>query len=101
VQIAAAGDRFVIALGEEALREAISPGSKLGDDADFRAAAATLGNDLRPTAYVDVRRIGGLAAAFGGGGAQAQELQRTLERFTALVAADRGDGRATASLGLR
>jgi hypothetical protein len=98
IHIAAAGDLFVVAAGDEALQEAISPSSRLGDDADFQAAAATLGDDLDPTTYVGVGRLGALAGAVGQGSA---ELQATLERFTALVAADRGEGRWRAALGLR
>jgi len=93
IQIAAAGERFVIALGDRALREAISPSSRLGDGADFRSAAATLGGGLQPTVYLGA---GGLATLAGGG-----EAQRVLSRFTALVATDRGEGRMRAALGLR
>jgi hypothetical protein len=98
IQIAAAGDRFVIAVGEGALQEAISPSSRLGDQADFKSAAATLGDNLQPTAYVAVSRLGSLAAFLG---KDTQQARDTLARFTALVAADRGDGRFRASLGLR
>jgi len=98
IQIAAAGDRFVIAVGQGALQEAISPSSRLGDQADFKSAAATLGDNLKPTAYVAVSRLGSLAAFLG---KDTQQARDTLARFTALVAADRGDGRFRASLGLR
>ncbi|MEA2180121.1 MAG: hypothetical protein QOG77_3418, partial [Solirubrobacteraceae bacterium] len=102
VQIAAAGDRFVIAVGKDALDEAISPSSKLGDDADFTSAAATLGDGLKPTTYVGLGKIGMLAEVIGGSsGADTSKVTDTLARFTALVAADRGDGRYRASLGLR
>ena len=94
VHVAAAGDRFLVALGDEALREAISPSSRLGDDPSFRKAAATLGDDLDPTAYVAVQRLGDLAGNAG-------ELETYLQRFSALVAADRGDGRWRASLAFR
>jgi hypothetical protein len=98
VHVAAAGDLFVIALGDDALREAISPSSKLGDDASFRQAAATLGDDLAPTAYVAVQRLAELASASGKG---SDQLETYLRRFSALVAADRGDGRWRASLAFR
>jgi hypothetical protein len=91
VHVAAAGDRFVVAAGQQALREAIDPSSRLGDDPDFRAAAATLGDGLRPTVFVRARG----AAPLAGGSAP------TVERFSALVASDRGDGRWRTSLALR
>ena len=102
VQIAAAGDRFVIAVGQGALREAIAPSSRLGDQADFRAAAATLGQGLRPSAYVGARALTPLATVLAARtGGDVRQVRATLGRFTALVAADRGDGRWRASLGLR
>ena len=98
VHVAAAGDLFVIALGDEALREAVSPGSKMGDDANFRDAAATLGDDLEPTAYVAVQRLAEVMAASG---KRPDQLETYLRRFSAFVAADRGDGRWRASLAFR
>jgi hypothetical protein len=102
ISIAAAGDRFVIAVGQDALREAISPSSKLGDEADFKAAAATLGDGLKPTTYIGLGKIGALAQVIGAtSGADTTKVTDALSRFTALVAADRGDARYRASLGLR
>jgi hypothetical protein len=98
IHVAASGELFVVAVGDDALREAIEPSSRLGDDADFRSAAGLLGEGLQPTAYVAVGRLGQLAGAFGKDAGQAQE---TLERFTSFVAGDRGDGRWRAALGLR
>ncbi len=102
VQIAAAGDRLIVAVGHDALREAISPSSRLGDDPDFRSAAATLGAGLQPVAYVGARPLSPLATVLARRtGADARDVTATLGRFTALVAADRGDGHWRASLGLR
>ena len=102
VGIAAAGDRFVIAVGRGALHEAIAPSSRLGDDADFRAAAATLGQGLRPSAFVGARALTPLATALARRtGADARRVRATLGRFRGLVAADRGEGRGRASLALR
>jgi hypothetical protein len=102
VHVAAAGDRFVIAVGRDALREAISPTSRLGDDADFRSAAATLGTGLQPTTFVGARAATPLASVLAARtGADVREVRETLGRFTAAVAADRGERRWRASIGLR
>jgi hypothetical protein len=102
VHIAAAGDRFVVAVGEDALREAIAPRTRLGDQPDFRSAAGALGGGLRPTAFAGARALTALASTIAANaGADRAALRRTLQRFTALVAADRGDGRWRAALGLR
>jgi hypothetical protein len=102
IQIAAAGDRFVIAVGRGALHEAIAPSARLGDEPDFRAAAATLGQGLRPSAYVGAGAVTPLATVLATrSGADVRGVRATLSRFSALVAADRGDGRWRASLGLR
>jgi hypothetical protein len=102
VEIAAAGDRFVVAVGRDALREAISPTSRLGDDPDFRSAAATLGDDLRPTMFIGAREATPLASVLAGRtGASVREVREALGRFTAAVAADRGERRWRASIGLR
>jgi hypothetical protein len=102
VEIAAAGDRFVIAIGHDALREAIAPTSRLGDDPDFRSAAATLGDGLRPTMFIGAHEASPLASVLAGRtGADAREVREILGRFTAAVAADRGDRRWRAAIGLR
>jgi peptidoglycan hydrolase-like protein with peptidoglycan-binding domain len=95
VHVAAAGDLFVVAVGGEALREAISPSSRLGDAARFQAASATLGDDLKPMAYVDIQALADKA------GPQAGDLHTYLSRFAALVAADRGEGRWRAAAAFR
>ena len=102
VEIAAAGDRFVVAVGRDALREAISPTSRLGDDPDFQSAAATLGDGLKPTMFIGAREATPLASVLAGRtGASVREVRAALGRFTAGVAADRGDRRWRASIGLR
>jgi len=102
VEIAAAGDRFVVAVGHDALREAISPSSRLADDPDFRSAAATLGGGLRPTTFVGARALTPLATVLARrASGDPADVRATLAGYTALVAADRGDGRWRASLGLR
>ena len=78
VEIAAAGDRFVIAVGHDALREAIAPTSRLGDDPDFRSAAATLGDGLKPTMFIGAHEATPLASVLAGRtGADVREVRET------------------------
>ena len=99
--IAAIGDRFVIAIGDRALRQALARGPRLGDSAGFKSAADRL-NGSRPVFYLDVHQVGDLVAAVAGPkGAQAADI---LHRFTQLVAGGRADGdvsRATLVAGVR
>ena len=57
VQIALAGDRFVVAVGgKDVLAKAISPGQQLGSSPAFTAAAGKLGNGLRAVASTSTSR---------------------------------------------
>ena len=80
--VAAAGNRFVVALGRRALAEAIAAGgSRLGDADAFRAAAAKLGGDVKPSFFLDVQKLGRIAASKRGGGDHARELREYLGAF--------------------
>ena len=87
--VAAAGDRFVVATGRTALTEAVSPGARLGDAPAFRDAAAKLGGDVRPSFFVDLKRLSKRAGSKGGSSGHAREY---LGAFGALVGGSRRDG---------
>ena len=74
VEIAAAGDRFVIAVGHDALREAIAPTSRLGDDPDFRLGRRDARR--RPEADDVHRRARGHPAGVGARRAHGRERAR-------------------------
>jgi hypothetical protein len=87
VLVAAAGDRFVVALGRRALTEALaSGGARLGDSSAFRAAADKLGGGVKPSFFVDVRKIGGKTHG---------ELREYLGAFDAVIGGARRDGDET------
>ena len=93
VLVAAAGNRFVVALGRRALAEAIaSGGSRLGDAGAFRAAAAKLGGDVKPSFFLDVQKLGRVAASKHGGGDRSRELREYLGAFDAVIGGSRRDG---------
>ena len=100
--VAAAGDRFVVAGGRKALDEALSPGSRLGDAPAFRDAAAKLSAGVRPSYFVDVRKLSGLAGSSAKGG-RGHDLQQRLKAFGAVVGGAKRDrdvtrGEAVATL---
>ena len=67
VQVALAGDRFVVAIGGKGvLAQAIKPGQQLGSAPAFTAAAGKLGNGLRPSFYLDFTQVAKLIESFAG-----------------------------------
>jgi len=92
--VAAAGDRFVVAGGRKALDEALSPTSRLGDAPAFRDAAAKLSAGVRPSYFVDVRKLSGLAGSSAKGG-RGHDLQQRLKAFGAVVGGAKRDGDVT------
>jgi hypothetical protein len=93
VQVALAGDRFVVAVGsKDVLAKAISPGQQLGSAPAFTAAAGKLGNGLRPAFYLDFTQVTQLIAAFAGDDADFQKAKPYLDTFGAIVAGAKDEG---------
>jgi hypothetical protein len=95
--VAAAGDKFVVALGRRALNEALAAGgTRLGDAPAFKDAAAKLGGGVRPSFFVDVNKLGRVAeGAKHGGSDHAREVREYLGAFDALIGGSRRDGDTT------
>ena len=101
---AQAGDRFVLAVNRAAFDQALEPSRKLADDPAFKTAAATLGDGLRPTFYLDFRRIAGLIALAAGSQPGYAQVRPYLDAITTLVAGSKRDGdvqRSTLTIGVR
>jgi hypothetical protein len=93
IQIALAGDRFVVAVGgRDVLAKAISPGQQLGSSPDFTAAAGKLGNGLKPSFYLDFTQVTKLIEAFAGTDADVQKAKPYLDTFGAIVAGAKDEG---------
>jgi hypothetical protein len=92
VLLAAAGSKFVTAVGRPALEAAVKPDGTLGDSDDFRAAAGKL-DGIAPSFFFDVAPVVRLASAFGassdGGLAQAR---RYLDHLGAVAGGTETDG---------
>jgi hypothetical protein len=93
VQVALAGDRFVVAIGgKDVLARAISPGQQLGSSPAFTAAAGKLGNGLRPSFYLDFTQVTKLIETFAGTDADFQKAKPYLGAFGAIVAGAKSEG---------
>jgi len=91
--LAAAGDRFVIAVGASALEAALSPSEKLGDSAGFKSAAEQLGGDAKPTFFFDMQPLLQLVEGLGvGDDPDYRKAQPYLRAFSTIAAGAKRDG---------
>jgi hypothetical protein len=95
LHVAAAGDRFIVATSERALRQAMSPGDTLGSAPALTDAAAKLGGGVRPSFFLDVQRLVTLMDAAQGSDRHAAKLKPYLEAFGVVVGGGRADGDIT------
>ena len=91
LELAAAGDRFVIAIGPGALEEALDPGERAWRHAKFKAAQERLGDDLKAGLYVDMPQLADLLERSGDGRA-APLLAGVVRNMSQLVAGGTQDG---------
>jgi hypothetical protein len=93
--VAAGGDRFVVAAGRAALRDALSPSGSLTESAAFRDAAGKLGGDVRPSFFLDVQRLTELMASKPAAGDDADRAREHLEAFGVVAGGAKRDGDVT------
>jgi hypothetical protein len=105
VFLAAAGSRFVAAVGRSSLKAALRPAGRLGANATFRRAAGQLSEGIRPAFYLDVGSVLKLVEAVGAGQNPGYRKARPyVQAFTAIVAGAKRDGdigRGRAFVGVR
>ena len=89
VQIAVKGDRFAIAIGNDALEDALAPTSKLGDTDTYKQAAGLLENGAKPILFVDIPGIVSVVDNVAGDSQEFTEIKPYLDAFGALVAGTR------------
>lgn len=100
--VVAAGSKFVIAIGDGALKDALGGGARLGDAPAFKNAAAQL-DGAKPVLYLDLHQVADLVSSLGGPGKNTQQAAAILRRFTQLVAGGKsedGVSRATVVAGV-
>ena len=87
VHVAAAGDRFVIAVTDTGLEAALDPQTPLSENTAFRDASGKLGDGVRPSFFLDFAPVRELVDSTGAvQGADAERARRALDRLTAVVA---------------
>jgi hypothetical protein len=101
LQIGLAGNRFVIAVGAKALRDAIHPSSTLSSSANFQSASGLLGNAAKPSFYLDFQTLTRFIALASNGSASFAQAKPYLDAFTALVGGGSAPGKTEIALGLK
>jgi Protein of unknown function (DUF3352) len=105
VILAAAGDRFIAAVGQPALRAALEPAQKLGDNQRFQEAADHLGDEIEPTFFFDLpsvlQLVEGAGIADSEGYRKAQPYLRAFTTIAAGASRDGDVGRARLVVGVR
>jgi hypothetical protein len=80
IQVAAKGDKFVIAYGKDALADALDPSSTLGDSEPFKTAAGLL-DGAKPSLFIDTPQVVKLASSVAGDDEDFLKAKPTLEVF--------------------
>lgn len=81
IDIAAKDDKFAIAIGSGALRDALSGGDELGSTAPYKTAAGLLGGDTKPSLFLDTPQVVTLLSSFAGNDAKWAKAKPTLSTF--------------------
>lgn len=90
--VATKGDRFTVAVSEQAANDALNPSSKLEDNAAFKAAESGLG-DLDPMLFLDFQGATGIVQSLASGDPESEQSLAVMKRLSTLVAgADSEDG---------
>jgi hypothetical protein len=99
--IGIAGSRFVIAVGDAALRDAIHPTSQLGSSPTFKSASGLLGSTAKPSFYLDFETLTRFISLAAGNDESFQRAKPYLDAFTAVVGGGSGEGKAEIAVGLK
>jgi hypothetical protein len=94
IQVAAKGDKFVIAYGKDALADALDPSSTLGDSEPFKTAAGLL-DGAKPSLFVDTPQVVKLVSSVAGDDKDFLKAKPTLEVFGPAAAGMSSDGDVT------
>jgi hypothetical protein len=94
IDIAAKDDKFVIAYGHDALKDALAGGATLGDSAPFKTAAGLL-DGAKPSIFLDIPQIVKLAGTFAGSDPDFAKAKPTLDAFGPAAAGVSSSGDVT------
>ena len=94
IDVATKDDKFVIAYGKDALKDALSGGDALGDSAPYKTAAGLL-DGVKPSLFLDTPQVVKLISAFAGNNADFAKAKPTLDAFGPAAAGVTRDGDVT------
>jgi hypothetical protein len=94
IEIAAKDDKFVVAYGADALKDALAGGSPLGDTGPFKAAAGLL-EGAKPSLFLDTPQLVKLLGATAGNDADFAKAKPTLDAFGPAAAGISSSGDVT------
>lgn len=80
IDVAAKDDRFVVAIGSGAARDALAGGPELGSTQPYKTAAGLLG-DTKPSLFLDTPQVVTLLSSFAGDDAKWAKAKPTLDVF--------------------
>src|SRR5207253_11212953 len=87
--IGLAGSRFVLAVGQKALRDALHPSSTLASRSTFKRASGLLGSATKPSFYLDFQTLTRFIGLIARNSASFAKAKPYLDAFTAVTAAVR------------
>jgi hypothetical protein len=99
IHVGVGDSKLIVAVGDDALKEAVSPSSKLTDSQEFKDATAQL-EDVKPSFFVNLEPVRSLLEASGAldqAGANAEDVKRVLDHLTTIAggSATKGDVQTT------
>lgn len=95
IHVGVGGSKFIVAVGDEALSQAVNPSGKLVDSAEYKAAAEKLGDDVKPAFFANLATAKTLIEGTGvlqQAGDDAAAIQRVLDNLTTVVGGSSAEG---------
>jgi hypothetical protein len=93
IEVAAKGDRFVVAYGKDALHDALAGGAELGDSTPYKTAAGLL-DGAKPSLFLDTPQLVDLIGSASGNDPDFQKAKPTLDAFGPAAAGGKTEGDA-------
>lgn len=86
-------ERFIAAVTDPALAQALQKTDPLGETQPFKDASSSLGDDIEPQLFVNFAPLAGFAEGVGAGGEPAgRQLVEALKKLTTLAAGSKREG---------
>ena len=93
IHMALAGDRFIVAVTNPALDQALKPTEALRDSAAFKSAQGSLGDGMQPSMFVNFDPISKLVDQSGSvNNQEARQFKKALDAMTTMVAGGKSEG---------